>query len=166
MEKGLLIIGAGQYSHIVEEIAVSSGKYEKISFIDDASDRAVGRIDMLETFKGEYSHAIVAIGNPLVRKKLLLRAEEAGFLIPTLIHPMAYVSKSAEIGKGTIIESLGGVNANSKIGDGCIVSMGACINHNACVEGYCHIDCGAVVISNACVLEGTKVCSGDVYNKR
>ena len=162
MNKNLLILGAGQFAYVVEEIALAMGKFDKISFLDDSSERAIGKLDELEKFKEEYSYGIVAIGNPQVRRSLIERLEKYGYCLPTLIHPSAYISKTAIVGKGTIIEPLCGVNSNTSIGCGCIISMGAQVNHNVNIQDYCHIDCGAVICSNKIVLSGTKICFGNV----
>lgn len=45
---------------------------------------------------------------------------DLGYSVPILVHPTAYVSKSARIGSGTIIEPKAIVNANAAIGNGCL----------------------------------------------
>ncbi len=40
----LLIIGAGQYGMVAKEIAESMGCFDRIDFVDDVSDTAVGKM--------------------------------------------------------------------------------------------------------------------------
>ena len=162
MAKKLLIVGAGQYGRLVKEIALDTGAFEQIDFLDDKSSSAIGKVSESRSFIGKYDCAIVAIGNPTVRLKLLNELE--GFFdISPLIHPRAYVSPSAEIGLGSVIEPLAVVHTEAKLGLGCIISAGAVVNHAAkCAEGV-HIDCNATVAGYAEVPAETKVESGKVF---
>lgn len=174
MNENLLILGAGQYGSVVKEIARSMNCFEKIAFLDDSygtgaaeyQEETVGKFFDYESFAGEYTHAIVAIGNPDLRREWMERLESACFRIPILVSPRAYVSESAQLRKGCIVEPLAGVHANAVIGVGTIVSMGAVINHNSTVMDYCHIDCGAIVESGALVESRRKVKSGDTVRRQ
>mgnify|MGYP005804002837 CR=1 FL=1 len=163
----LLILGAGQYGAVVKEIAQAMGCFDKISFLDDNSGtKAIGRLSELERFSGEYEYAIPAIGDADVRLSLLERAEKAAYKIPIIISPKAYVSPSAQMGKGTVIEPLAGVHANAEIGIAAYISMGAVVNHNAVVGDGCHVDNNAVVMSGAEVPSRIKVEPGAVVKRR
>jgi acetyltransferase-like isoleucine patch superfamily enzyme len=102
----LLILGAGQYGMVAQEIAKAMGIFQKISFLDDNSSKAIGKISDFEEFADEYSEAIVAIGNAEKRMELLEKLESSGYIVSVLIHPQAYVSPSAVIGKGSFIEPM------------------------------------------------------------
>jgi len=148
--KSLLIIGAGGHGQVVAETAEACG-YSKIEFIDDNSEIAIGRIIDLEKLKDQYKEAFVGIGNNIVRDKLIDRLVELGYRVPVLIHPSAYVSKSAEIMSGTIIEPKAIVNANSQVGRGCIISVGSIVDHNVQVGKACHINSGAIIMAGGVV---------------
>ncbi len=152
----LLIIGAGGHGAVVKEIAELSGRYEKIDFIDDnLKPGAVGPIANLDQYVNEYEECIVSLGNNQLREALLEKVVNLGYKVPVLIHPRSYVSPTASISAGTVIEANAGVNSNSRIGRGVLISLGASIDHNAVVEDYAHIDCGAVVNTNATVSKGS-----------
>lgn len=173
MNKNLLILGAGQYGTVAKEIAQSMNFFEKISFLDDSfgednpnyHEESIGKFDDAEQFSTDYSYAIVAIGNPKIRRNFTKKIEEYGYTVPILVSPRAYVSPSAQLAKGCIVEPLAGVHANAVIGTGTIVSMGAVVNHNSMVMNYCHINCGAIVMSGAVVESGTKVDAGKIVEK-
>lgn len=110
----LLIIGAGGHGKVVAEIAVDCG-YEKIDFLDDNSSDAVGKISDLGKFVDRYECAFVGIGNNRFRGELIKKLENCGYQVPVLIHPTAYVSRSAQIEKGTVVEPKTIVNANTKV---------------------------------------------------
>lgn len=160
----LLILGAGQYSAIAYEIAKASGTFEKIDFLDDFAPKAIGKISEAPKLLKDYPYAIVAMGNITNRMKYLQYLEELGFKIPVLQSPMAYVSESAYVGSGTIIEPLAVIHSNTKIGKGCLVCAGAVINHDTVIEDGCQIDCNSVVPSSQTVPEKTKLCCGCVFS--
>lgn len=86
-------------------------------------------------WKEEYAEFSVAIGNPKVRENVIA-ALEGLFCLATLIHPLAYISKSAVL------------------------------NHDCTVMGYSQVDCNAVVTARAVIPKGTKVESGTVWKNR
>jgi len=162
MEKSLLIVGAGQYAFVVFDIASSLG-YEKISFVDDCSELAIGTLSDIGALRGEYSCGVVAIGNPQIRRELTEGLKACGYGVPSLVHPMAFVSPSAQLGEGTIVEPNATVQAHAVVGRGSIISSGAVVRHNGVVGEYCHCDCGSVVMSSAVVDNNTKIECGKVY---
>ena len=160
----LLMLGRGQYSFIVEEIAMSF--FDEIAFLDDnavSCSNVVGKIQDYKSFVKDYEYAVVSIGNPNVRLDLTKKLQMVGYKIPTLISKSAYVSPSAKIEIGCVIEPMAIVNPNTVIEKCSLISAGAVVNHNSTVKEGCHIDCGAVVMSNSTVKEKTKVQCGTVY---
>lgn len=166
MNRNLLIIGAGQYGQIAKEIAEAMNYFEKISFLDDKKDCAIGKFCDYEKYSSTYSYAVVAIGNPEIRLEWINRLEAVCYKIAILVHPQAYVSPSAQIMRGSIIEPMAVVHADCVIKIGCIISAGAVINHTAMCFDACHIDCNATVLSNTLVPAGTHVLSGSVFEKK
>lgn len=163
--KNLLIIGAGQYGAVASETAEAMGCFSKISFLDDHNPMAIGRISELETFVQEYANIFVAIGNPEIRLEWIEKAEKIGYGIATLISTKAYISPSARLLKGSIVEPCAVIQSNATVGLGCIISSGAVINHNAIIGRGCHIDCNATVAARMEVPLKTKVESGKVYRE-
>lgn len=163
--KNLLILGAGQYGCVVRETAEAMGCFDKIAFLDDNSPLAMGKLAAYEGFAREYGCAFVAMGNPTLRIQWLEKLELAGYELPVLIHPRAYVSPSAILGKAVIVEPMAVVNAQAVVETGGLLCAGSVVNHNAHVMPVCQIDCNAVVAANATVPEGTKVPSGTVFIK-
>ena len=141
----LLILGAGQYGKVAYEIAKAMERFERISFLDDNSSVAIGKLNDFDKYIGEYNSAVVALGNVEMRLKVIEQLENAGYDIPVLISPRAYVAPSAVIGKGSFVEPMTVVHTEAVIGIGCIISAGAVVNHNAIVGDGCHIDCGSII---------------------
>lgn len=159
--KSLLIVGAGQFGQLVKEIAELSG-YEKIDFLDDNSQIAIGKMSNYQKFIGEYTEFTVAIGNPLIRRNVVEQMEES-FSLATIIHPSASISRSAKLKRGCVIEANSVVNSAAEIGKACLINAGSVVNHNSIVSDYCQIDCNAVVAAGVNVPENTKVHSCTVW---
>ena len=165
MDHNLLILGAGQYSFVVRETAQAMNCFGKIDCLDDHNPEAIGTLSDYLKFVGTYDTAFVAMGNPDLRLAWLEKLEEAGFRLPVLIHPQAYVSPSATVMGGSIIEPMAVVQSNAMVKRGCLICAGSIVNHNAVVEPGCQIDCGGIVMSGGVVPPKTKVPCGTVVQR-
>lgn len=165
-ERNLLILGAGQYGMVAQETAKAMGCFARIGFLDDRSSKAEGTFAEYERLRQTYDCAFVAMGNPGLRLGWLDKLEAAGYELPALIHPRAYIAPSAVLERGTIVEPMAVINTEVRVERGALLCAGCVVNHNAHVQPGCQIDCGAVVASNAVVPEGTKVSSGTVFERK
>lgn len=161
MKESLLILGAGQYGCLVKEIAEATGDYYQIDFLDDNNPVAIGKLADYERFAEEYTCAAVAIGNPRLRMEYLEKLKDS-YKLPILLHPRSWVSLSARIGMGCIIEPMAVIQANVTVGAGCLICAGAVVNHNSELGDGCHIDCNSTVAARAKVSPYTKLCSGEI----
>ena len=126
---------------------------------------AIGKISESEKFIKVFSCAVIAIGNPEIRQKIYNELEKIGFEIVNIISNKSYISSSAKIGKGCVIEPFVTVNANSTIGNSVILCAGSVVRHNSVVNNFCQIDYNGVVSVNAGVPSKTKIFAGTVYFK-
>lgn len=165
MNKNLLIIGAGQCGNVAKEIAEAMGCFEKIDFLDDTNEIAIGKFCDYEKYTASYTYAIVAVGNANMRLEWINKLESACYKIATLVHPKAYVAPSAQIMKGSIVEPMSAVHTGCVIAVGCIISAGAVINHASMCCDAVHIDCNATVAGNSLVPAGTHVHCGEVFKR-
>ena len=170
MDRNLLIVGAGSYALVTAEIAADMGCFNKIAFIDDKAQilrdgtPVIGTTCDLDRLAGEYTHIVVAIGNPEVRLLLLEKIQkETNYQIPSIISPRAYIAPSAKIGSGCIVEPMAVVHTGCVLSEGCLLSAGAVVNHESTCGKGVHVDCNATVASYSCVPVGTKISSGEVY---
>jgi NDP-sugar pyrophosphorylase family protein len=110
LDHSLLILGAGGVALEVFEIIQRNGSWQTVAFLDDGDKNPhelniIGKLSTLKQRQGQFSHAIAAVGNCVVRMEWLKNAREAGFEIPSIIHPSAVISPSAKIGSGCIVMS-------------------------------------------------------------
>ena len=155
----LLIVGAGGYGQLVREIAELTGRYERIDFLDDAYESAVGKLCDLKQVQKDYDGGIVAIGNPKIREKVYLEIENP----ITLIHPSAVISKSAKICRGCVIEANAVISTGAVVKDCSYICAGAVVNHNATVSEFCQVNCNAVVAAGTVLTKGMKLESCEVW---
>ena len=153
----LLIVGAGQYSSVVLEIANEMNCFDKIDFLDDNSEKAVGKISEMSSFVKDYKSAVCAIGNNPLRVEITNKLIEAGFEVPAFVSQKASVSPSAKIEQAVIIEPMAVVQANAVVSKATLVCAGAVVKHNAVVEQGCYLDCNCVVSAGAKVQSTTKI---------
>ena len=133
-----------------------------MAFLDDNNPIAIGKICDYDKFFKQYSNAIVAIGNNIFRLEWIKRLLAYGYFVPSLVSPSAFVSPSAYIGAGTIVEPMSVIQSGVTIGKGCLICSGAVIKHNAVIEDGCYVDCNAVVMPNSVVKSGAKINACDI----
>lgn len=150
---------------VAKEIAEATGLYDRIAFLDDNSSAAIGRLSDYDKCTDGFDSAIVAIGDAEKRLKLIEQLTEAGYDVPVLIHPRAYVSPSAVIGKGSFVEPMAVLHTDVVIGTACIISVGSIINHNAVIGEGCHIDCGSIIGARTIIADYTKTEYGSVIHE-
>ena len=144
-ELNLIILGSGSHGQEVMELAQSLRVFRKISFLDDIyPERAIGPCKDFQQYLDEYPAAIPAIGDTTVRKRWMRELVAAGFVIPTLIHPTAIVSPSAEVGNGAVLCARATIGPGAVIGDGCIVASGATVDRNVVISDWDEVECGEV----------------------
>ena len=107
-------------------------------------ENTLGTCTEFEKYINEYSVAIPAIGDNLIRSKWMEELTIAGFLIPTLIHRSSNVSVTSSVGLGTVICAGASVGAKAKIGQGCIIDAGAIVERGAIVPDWTLVECGSV----------------------
>lgn len=164
-ERKLLILGAGGFGQVVKELADELGIFYGVAFLDDAAQGSdvVGKLADYEKLHSEYTHAIVAIGNNPLRLEWLEKLERAGYKLPVLRSPFAWVSGSAVVEKGSVLLQFSSVGAHAVVGRGCILNTGSIVDHDCRVGEGCHICLNSVVKNQATVPACTKVEACEAY---
>lgn len=157
----LAIFGAGGHAKVVADLALLAG-WKRLSFFEDNFNvkrkferwETAGNLDSLLNEKHSFQGAIVAIGSNDARQQKLSLLIQAGFEIPSLIHPSATVSPYAIIGKGCTVMAASVVNSFSRIGDGCIINTAATVDHDCVVGDYVHVGPGVNIAGTVCIDSG------------
>jgi len=169
----IILIGAGGHARSCIDVIQSNNHYEIGGLIekdDGLIDHnlgypVIGTDDDLEKLRQKYSHALVTVGqlnSSKIRIKLYELLSDLNFVLPVIISSKAYVSKTAKIGKGTIVMHGAIVNANALIGANCILNNKALIEHDAVIGDHCHISTGAIINGEVTVGNESFIGSGAV----
>lgn len=158
---GLLVFGGGGHGKVVAETAEAIGGFEPIRFLDDRfaqldGDRRWPVLDpggYADRFAG--SAAVVGIGNAGRRLELLAELTAAGFALPVLCHPTAWISPSATLGDGTVVFAGAVIQADARLGRGVIVNTLAGVDHDCVLADGVHVCPGAHLGGNVTVGEGS-----------
>lgn len=161
--KSLLIIGAGEFGIMVQETAIQLG-YDKIAFLDDASTNknVIGKCCDYKAFLEEWPAAVAGLGDNGQRSYWTEKLLEAGYDVPSIIHPSAVVSPSAEIKAGSFIMQNAVVNTHTVVEEGVLINSGAVVDHDCRIGRGAHIGLGSVVKANCIIDEKRKIEAGEV----
>jgi sugar O-acyltransferase (sialic acid O-acetyltransferase NeuD family) len=152
----IILIGGGGHCHSVIDVIEQENKYEIVGIVDKkeliGNDvlgyKVIGCDDDLETLFKTCKNAIITVGqikSNVLRVELFNKAKKIGFTLPTIISPLAYISKHAFVDEGTIVMHHALINTNVKIGKNCIINTKALIEHDTVVEDNCHISTASVL---------------------
>ena len=152
----IILIGGGGHCKSVIDVIEQEARFEIAGIIDKPEllgskilgYPVIGNDFDIEILAKKYQYALVTVGqieSPSLRIKLFDLASKAGFTLPSIISPNAYVSKHSKIGDGTVIMHHAIVNANASIGDNCIVNSKALIEHDCLISSYCHISTNVTI---------------------
>lgn len=160
----LLILGAGGYGRTVADLARQLGIYDKIAFLDDQKTGAeiLGTCEEYPMFSGEDTEVYPAFGNNEIRAKWLERLNWEDIPVPTLIHPSAYVSPTAQLGAGTVVLPKAVVNTGCVVKEGCILNIGVLVDHDCVIGEGTHLCPGVIVKAENRIPAGTRLESGTV----
>jgi sugar O-acyltransferase (sialic acid O-acetyltransferase NeuD family) len=154
--RDIILIGAGGHALSCIDVIERNGGYRIAGLVgaDDelhqriAGYEVIGADKDLERLADEYACALITIGQIKTaepRVRLFQKARDLGFDLPIIVSPLAHVSRSAQIGEGTIIMHMAVVNSAAVIGANCIVNTQALIEHNVEVGDHCHISTRVVL---------------------
>jgi sugar O-acyltransferase (sialic acid O-acetyltransferase NeuD family) len=169
----ILLIGGGGHAKSVIDIIEQEGRFRIAGIVEKFEGESkpllgyelIGTDDDLPLLRKSYHYAIVTVGqieSPKLRMKLYNKLIALNFHIPTIISPLAYISKHAHIAQGCVIMHYAMLNAGSSVGINCIINSKTLIEHDCVVEAHCHISTNATLNGGVHVKEGTFVGSGTI----
>ena len=161
MGRKLLIVASKRYGDYVKEIAESMGCFEKISFVDNDREGAIGKLEDVESFYPEYNCAIAACDDGVERlewnKKL-----EVLYNIPVLFHMDSTISPSANLMPGCIVEPRTVVGCGSTIGQATVIGANVVVEPYCFIGDSCTLKSGTIVKSTSMVAMNTSTEQGSV----
>jgi sugar O-acyltransferase (sialic acid O-acetyltransferase NeuD family) len=172
----LILIGAGGHARSCIDVIEQEAKFKITGLVGLESElgsqvngyEVISIDEGLSNLVGKAQFAFIALGqisSPDTRVNLFQRASKAGFELARVVSPSAYVSPSAQIGKGTIVMHGAIINAGVKVGSNCIINSRALLEHDTQVSDNCHISTGAILNGGVLVEEGCFIGSGSVIKE-
>lgn len=170
MDKEIYVLGIGIASMVYLEHAEACGY--KIAGLYHYNGERTGEVicghEIIGSFDDMFAAGVKGKNFLLTQGKMSLRKEltekilAGGGIIPTIIHPLASVSKYTDIGEGCLIGPYAVVQAQCKISNGVIVRDQALICHGTTVDDYVFVGPKALVGAMLHVKEQAFVGQGSI----
>ena len=161
MGRKLLIVASKRYGDYVKEIAESMGCFEKISFVDNDREEAIGKLEDVESFYPEYNCAIAACDDGTERLEWNKKLETL-YNIPVLAHMDSTISPSANLMPGCIVEPRAVVGCGSTIGQATVIGANVVIEPYCFIGDSCTLKSGTIVKSTSMVAMNTSTEQGSI----
>lgn len=151
----LWVYGSRNYAQTVAEHARDMG-WQVLGFLDD-DPRAPGIVGSFDAVSASDARGRAALVVGIGYKDLGARWQAwqrvlgAGWKTPALIHPHAYVARTAQVGAGSLVMAGAVVDHRARVGDVSVVWPGACVNHDVVIGDNCFISPGATLCGAAVV---------------
>ena len=151
----VIIIGAGGHGKVVLDVLLSEGAYRPVGFVDNNPSLldsyacglpVLGPVNALPRLKRQkIRHAIIAIGDNRQRLAQRQFVDGDGLHLVSAVHPTAYVSPRATLGRGVVVAPGAKVIVEANVRDLAIVNTGAIVDHECDVGEASHVCPGAVL---------------------
>lgn len=169
--KKIVLIGGGGHCKSVIDVIEQEGRFEIAGIVDSPSllgsdvlgYSVIGNDSDLSSLAKKYQYALITVGqikSSLPRRKLFDLAMKAGFKLPNIISPKAYVSKHSSIKNGVVIMHGAIINSSTTIDDNCIINSMALIEHDCEISKHCHISTNAIINGGVKINSGCFIGSG------
>jgi len=173
----MVVYGAGSGAANLAEAIDLQGLYKVACFVDDFPGDKLLHCG-LPVFNAKYLDEIIRAGVVAiacgiaasdVRKRIMDISDTHELELPSIIHPRAFVSTSAQIGRGCFIKAGAVIDSNCSIGEMCIIDNGVTIAHDnrlshcvhmapmACTGGGVSIGHSTVVGIGASIATGVEI---------
>jgi sugar O-acyltransferase (sialic acid O-acetyltransferase NeuD family) len=162
LDDHIILIGGGGHCRSCIDVIEMEGRFAILGILDAnkslshpiLSHDLLGKEEDIQKLSKTCRHFFITVGQikdwaPRVRLYEYLKSLHV--TIPTIISPLAHVSKYAVLGEGSIVMHQAIVNSGARVGNNCIINSNALIEHDAVIEDHCHISTAAVVNGGATV---------------
>ncbi len=161
-KEDLILIGGGGHCRSCIDVIEAEGRFAIRGVVDANANlhapvlhyELLGGEENIERLSKICRHFFIAIGQIKEWKPRLRLYEYLKSLhvtMPTIISPLAHVSRYAVVDEGSIVMHQAIVNSGAYVGTNCIINSNALIEHDVSVEDHCHISTAAIVNGGATI---------------
>lgn len=158
----IILIGGGGHCISCIDVIEQTGLYQIVGILDMPGNigqkilkySIIGSDDDIEQMVPECPNFMITVGqitSSSIRETIYNKIMHAGGKMPIIISPLAYVSKYASIGEGSVIMHHTVINAGASVGTCCIINSKALIEHEAKIGDFCHISTASIVNGQAII---------------
>ncbi len=147
--KDIAIFGVGGFGRevlaLIKDINKTNPTWNIVGFFDDGYEKGeifngylnLGKVEDLNKWETPVSLA-VAIGNPVIKKKVIDNIHNPQVDYPTLIHPSVWIGDNefVKIGKGGIICAGVMITTNVVVKDFVILNLQCTVGHDTVINDY------------------------------
>ena len=178
MKESIVLIGGGGHCKSCIDVIESENRFQIAGILDRPENQGkevsgypiIGVDDDIPELAGTHKNFLITMGHiqsPKFRIEMYSYLKKLGVQLPVIISPLAYVSKRASIGEGSIVMHHVIVNTEARIGVNCILNSGALIEHEATVGDHCHISTRALLngqnsIGSRCFIGSNTVLANNI----
>lgn len=166
--KELILLGGGGHCRSVIDVIEKENQFKIIGILDVEEKVGecvlgypiMGTDKTLKDLNSPDRFFFITVGhiyNNNKRVELFKSLRQLKLNIATIISPLAYISKHAKVGEGTIVMHGSIVNAGATVGYNCILNTKSLIEHDAIIEDQCHISTSATINGGTHVKENSFV---------
>lgn len=169
--KDIAIYGAGGFGRetalLIQQINATSPSWNILGFFDDGLTMG-DTVDGLKILGGiaealEFNEAmVVAVADPVTRKKIVTQLNDTSIDFPTLVHPSAQLGSKNfnKIRRGCIITAGVVLTTHITLDDFCIINLTSTIGHDVSIGAYSTIMPGCSISGNVTIGEGCMLGTG------
>lgn len=193
--KRIAIFGAGGFGRevkmLIDQINQQSSQYEFMGFYDDGVEKGSfvnghkvlgGLADLNQV--NEPTGLVFAIGNPIVKRRIISKVENGHIFFPVLVHPNVLIgTDEVTIGEGSIICAGCIITVNINIGKHTILNLCCTVGHDTNIGDFSsfmpsvnisgevnilpcvYVGAGAKIINQSDIGEETIIGMGAVVSK-
>ena len=166
----MVIVGAGGHGKVVLDILLAAAQYKPVGFLDAdpaltdsyvAGLPVLGSINAIAILRRQrVRHAVVAIGDNRTRVEYAALLAGQGITLVNAVHPRAFVSPTATLGRNVIVAAQAAVGTEARVGNSAVVNTGAVVEHECDVGEGAHVCPGAALAGRVRVGRGAFVGAG------
>jgi len=192
--KDIAIVGAGglgkEIAVLIQQINQKELTWNVVGFYDDAhpvgkkiaGHLVLGKVSELN--KVDYPiHAVIAIGDPSIKRNLVDAIKNHHLSYPVLIHPAATTGLNIKLGGGSIITAGCHLTIDIQVGEHVLINLNSTIGHDVQlgsftsimpgvhISGFVQIEKSVLIGTGASVLqhiqigEGSKIGAGAIVTR-